>query len=66
MMVGTLRGMQELGFSLSLGIMLDTVVVRPVLVPAFLALTYRWRGAKVDDEPVEAAVDEAVPVAAAE
>jgi RND superfamily putative drug exporter len=53
LMAGTLSEMKQLGFALAFGVLLDTFVVRPILVPAFLIVLYRWRsrGPGAQDRP---------------
>jgi len=44
-LAGSLAGMQQLGFALAFGVLLDTYVVRPLLVPAYLIMLHSgWFG----------------------
>ena len=43
LLAGSLVGMQQLGFALAFGVLLDTMVVMPILVPSWLILLYQGR-----------------------
>jgi putative drug exporter of the RND superfamily len=61
MAAASLTALQELGFALGMGVLLDTFVVRPILVPAFLVLLHRNRWvplAHIQTEPAPVGQEE--------
>jgi RND superfamily putative drug exporter len=61
LMAGSLVGMDQLGFALALGVLLDTFVIRPIMVPSLLMLLAtgklgvfsRWAGYEKKSEDLK-------------
>jgi putative drug exporter of the RND superfamily len=43
LMAGSMVGMHQLGFALAVGVLVDTFIVRPIMVPSFLILLAQGR-----------------------
>src|SRR5581483_4255736 len=43
LMLGGLGTLVQIGFALAFGVLIDTFIVRPFLVPAFVLLVWRWQ-----------------------
>ncbi len=55
MVVGEIKMLQQLGFALGLGMLIDTFVVRPLLLPSFIILSRRTlsKAARFLDPPID-------------
>jgi RND superfamily putative drug exporter len=62
LLAGSLAGMHQLGFALAFGVLLDTFVVRPILVPAYLVLLYEGRLSLRKRLPGPAQADDAASI----
>ncbi len=63
LIAGALTEMKQLGFALSFGVLLDTFVVRPILVPSFLILLHRTWPRFAGGHPEPAPAQPAMPPA---
>jgi RND superfamily putative drug exporter len=66
MLTGRLTTLRELGFALGLGVLLDTFLVRPILVPAFVVLVDRHMPRRRRLLPLLEAEHSPVPLASEE
>ncbi len=49
LLAGSLIELKQMGFALAFGVLLDTMVVRPILVPAYLILWEKWWGTSANE-----------------
>lgn len=62
MLLGELNSLKQLGFAMALGVILDTFLVRPILVPSFLVIWGRFVE-RYRERRAPAQVQESLPVA---